>query len=1016
MKLNKKSLGLAGLQTLTMLVPAIAQVSSASAETLTDAERISKIEEIKGVNYDNNDAQTNYREALRSELKAYEEELATYHQNVKDVNARNEKKLRDYENEYARIARENDHTVLEYMSHKQDVENHYEAMLRKFKSEADLVNKTNDTAIASYNQKLADVRASNTHKTVEYEKALAKYKVDVEAHKSQVKQYEVAKAEADKARKRNEDIDKENALAESKYQEEVKKAEKEYQDAKTKVDAENKKIDEENATGGADYQAKLKDYEKKLAEWKQKKADYEKAPAPGKETGSGKDLSEYGKSIFNNDKVEVFDKGTGTNGPKYLSSRYTIVSKDPKAVTLNGGINISESELPKGPIPAGQSIIFHNVATTNTGKKLHIKVEATDTELGFFSTPPGTKMNGQVAFGRLINAKWTWLDENEKPVNVLFPLVMGDIDNSQYFELGGAKIHKVIVGDKVGIVSEKADHAEVNATTNEDVTGVNNAPQGVAMFLMEGSSFTASLWEQKEHKSSSLIYFFGDASQDVVTQKVKEPFNEPEPVKPTKGAAKEHVAEPIKRIVVKPVPKAKLPVVDPEKPGTEPTPPTEPVLENEPEKPVLLKPNTVVPEKELVKMYALKDLPEPPVLEALPKKPVFTPKAVKPAETPLPDYNCHTDYTVEDKSLETIQTPKVETPKVETPKVETPKVETPKVETPKVETPKVETPKVETPKVETPVETPKVDTPKVETPKVETPKVETPKVETPKVETPKVETPKAETPVSETPKVEIPKLEGVVAHKATKVDTSDVASSGSDKVNSGLDVGKIGEAVALPAKETVVAPKEAIDNDAVHKPVDLTDAEPVKPTEPTKPTEPVKPTEPAAPTAPEEHKSMTIEEMRAAVLEQLKAAIAEHNAKLGAKIDDGTKMHLKDIETKGSELINSAPADKLEEAKAKILNDLHQIDQTTKSVNEPALVEKPVDSKVYNKQDDKVSTNVNTKQDANATVKPDVKSENNSDNQTSSGKKSLPETGDVSLLAYSVGSLLAASRLRKKKK
>lgn len=927
MKLNKKSLGLAGLQTLTMLVPAIAQVSSASAETLTDAERISKIEEIKGVNYDNNDAQTNYREALRSELKAYEEELATYHQNVKDVNARNEKKLRDYENEYARIARENDHTVLEYMSHKQDVENHYEAMLRKFKSEADLVNKTNDTAIASYNQKLADVRASNTHKTVEYEKALAKYKVDVEAHKSQVKQYEVAKAEADKARKRNEDIDKENALAESKYQEEVKKAEKEYQDAKTKVDAENKKIDEENATGGADYQAKLKDYEKKLAEWKQKKADYEKAPAPGKETGSGKDLSEYGKSIFNNDKVEVFDKGTGTNGPKYLSSRYTIVSKDPKAVTLNGGINISESELPKGPIPAGQSITFHNVATTNTGKKLHIKVEATDTELGFFSTPPGTKMNGQVAFGRLINAKWTWLDENEKPVNVLFPLVMGDIDNSQYFELGGAKIHKVIVGDKVGIVSEKADHAEVNATTNEDVTGVNNAPQGVAMFLMEGSSFTASLWEQKEHKSSSLIYFFGDASQDVVTQKVKEPFNEPEPVKPTKGAAKEHVAEPIKRTVVKPVPKAKLPVVDPEKPGTEPTPPTEPVLENEPEKPVLLKPNTVVPEKELVKMYALKDLPEPPVLEALPKKPVFTPKAVKPAETPLPDYNCHTDYTVEDKSLETIKTP-----------------------------------------------------------------------------------------VSETPKVEIPKLEGVVAHKATKVDTSDVASSGSDKVNSGLDVGKIGEAVALPAKETVVAPKEAIDNDAVHKPVDLTDAEPVKPTEPTKPTEPVKPTEPAAPTAPEEHKSMTIEEMRAAVLEQLKAAIAEHNAKLGAKIDDGTKMHLKDIETKGSELINSAPADKLEEAKAKILNDLHQIDQTTKSVNEPALVEKPVDSKVYNKQDDKVSTNVNTKQDANATVKPDVKSENNSDNQTSSGKKSLPETGDVSLLAYSVGSLLAASRLRKKKK
>ena len=293
---------------------------------------------------------------------------------------------------------------------------------------------------------------------------------------------------------------------------------------------------------------------------------------------------------------------------------------------------------------------------------------------------------------------------------------------------------------------------------------------------------------------------------------------------------------------------------------------------------------------------------------------------------------------------------------------------------------------------------------------METPKVETPKVETPKVETPKVGTPKVETPVSETPKVEIPKLEGVVAHKATKVDTSDVASSGSDKVNSGLDVGKIGEAVALPAKETIVAPKEAIDNDAVHKPVDLTDAEPVKPTEPAKPTEPV------APTAPKEHKSMTIEEMRAAVIEQLKAAIAEHNAKLGTNIDDGTKMHLKEIETKGSELINSAPVDKLEEAKAKILNDLHQIDQTTKSVNEPALVEKPVDSKVDNKQDNHVSTKLNTKQDANATVKSDVKSDDNSDNKTSSVKKSLPETGDVSLLAYSVGSLLAASRLRKKKK
>ena len=993
MKLNKKSLGLAGLQTLTMLVPAIAQVSSASAETLTDAERIAKIDEIKGVNYDNNEAQTNYRDALRSELKAYEEELATYHQNVKDVNARNEKKLRDYENEYARIARENDHTVLEYMSHKQDVENHYEAMLRKFKSEADLVNKTNDTAIANYNQKLADVRASNTHKTVEYEKALAKYKVDVEAHKSQVKQYEVAKAEADKARKRNEEIDKENALADSKYQEDVKHAEKEYQEAKAKVDEENKQIDEENATGGADYQVKLKDYEKKLAEWKQKKADYEKAPAPGKETGSGKDLSEYGKSIFNNDKVEVFDKGTGTNGPKYLSSRYTIVSKDPNTVTLTGGINISESELSKSPIQVGQSIIFHNVATTTKGKKLHIKVEATDTELGLFSTSPGT-MNGQVAFSRLIHSKWTWLDENEKPVNVLFPLVMGDIDNSQYFELSGAKIHKVIVGDAVGVVSEKADHAEVNATTKDDVTGVDKAPQGVAMFVMEGSSFTASLWEQKEHTSSSLIYFFGEASQDVVTQKIKEPFKEPEPVKPTKGAMKEHVAEPIKRTIVKPVLKAKLPVVDPEKPGAEPTPPVEPVLEKEPEKPVLLKPNTVVPEKELIKMYALKNLPEPPVLEALPEKPVFTSKAVKPDEKPLPDYNCHADYTVDDKSLETIKKPVVETPNVETPNVETPKVETSKIETSKIEAPKIEAPKVETPVVETP----------------------------------NVETPKVEPPVSEMPKVETPKLEGVVAHKATKVDTSDVASSGSDKVTSGLDAGKIGEVVALPAKETVVAPKEATDKDGVHKPVDLTDAEPVKPTEPTKstetvkPTEPtkstetVKPTEPAASTVLGEHKSMTIDEIRAAVLEQFKAAIAEHNAKLGGKIDDSMKMHLKEIETKGSELINSAPVDKLEEVKAKILNDLHQIDPTTKSVNEPTLVEKPVDSKVDSKQDDPVSTKVNTKQGDNVKVKPDVKSEDKLSNKTSTGKKSLPETGDVSLLAYSVGSLLVASRLRKKKK
>ena len=959
MKLNKKSLGLAGLQTLSTLVPAMAQITSVSAETLTDAERIAKIDEIKGVSYDNNDAQTNYRDALRSELKAYEEELATYHQKVKDVNARNEKKLRDYENEYARIARENDHTVLEYMSHKQDVENHYEAMLRKFKSEADLVNKTNDIAIANYNQKLADVRASNTHKTVEYEKALAKYQVDVEAHKSQVKQYEVAKAEVDKARKRNEEIDKENALAESKYQEEVKQAEKDYQDAKAKVDAENKKIDEENATGGAEYQAKLKDYEKKLAEWKQKKADYEKAPAPGKETGSGKDLAEYGKSIFSNDKVEIFDKGTGTNGPSYLSSRYTIVSKDPKAVTLNGGINISESELPKGSIPAGQSLIFHNVATTNTGKKLHIKVEATDTELGFFNASPDTKMNGQVAFGKLRNSKWTWLDDNGKPVNVLFPLVMGDIDNSQYFELSDAKIYKVIVGDKVGILDEKPDHAEVFATVNEDVFGVNQAPQGVAMFLMEGSSFTASLWEQKEHTSSSLIYFFGDASQDVVTQKVKEPFNEPEPVKPTKGAAKEHVAEPVKRVVVKPVPKAKLPVVDPEKPGAEPTPPVEPVLEKEPEKPVLLKPNTVVPEKELIKMYALKDLPEPPVLESLPEKPVFKPKAVKPDETPLPDYNCHADYTVEDKSLETIKKPVVETPKVETPVVETPTVEQPSVETPKVET-----------------------------------------------------------PIGDTPK-----SEGVVAYTATKVDTPEVASAGSDKVTSGLAAGKIGEAVSLPAKETAVAPKNVIDKDVVHKPVDLTDAEPVKSTEPTKPTEPtepVKPTEPVAPTASEEHKAMTIEERRAAVIEQLKAAIAEHNAKLGDKIDDGTKMHLKEIETKGSELINSAPADKLEEAKTTILNDLHQIGQTTKAVNEPAIVEKPTDSKVDNKQNDHVSPQANTKQDANATVKPNVKSEDKtndkSDNKVSSGKKSLPETGDVSLLAYSVGSLLVASRLRKKKK
>ena len=342
-----------------------------------------------------------------------------------------------------------------------------------------------------------------------------------------------------------------------------------------------------------------------------------------------------------------------------------------------------------------------------------------------------------------------------------------------------------------------------------------------------------------------------------------------------------------------------------------------------------------------------------------------------------------------DLKLTNTEEPKVEAPKVPTapvapvqPKTEQPKVEAPKVPTapvapvqPKTEQPKVEAPKAPTAPiapVQPKTEQPKVEAPKAPTapvapvqPKTEQPKVEAPKAPTapvapvqPKIEQPKVEAPKAPTaPVAPVqPKTEQPKVE------APKAPTAPVAP-----VQPKTELPKVEAPKAPTAPVAPVQPKT--EQPKVEAPKAPT--APVAPVQPK--TEQPKVEAPKAPTSPVASVQPKIEQPK---VEVPKAPVVHVQPKSEQPTVEVPKAPVVPVQPKSEHPTVEAP-------KAPVVPVQPKSEQPT--VEAPKVPTAPVSA-----------------------VQPKT--------EQSKEEKSLPNTGDVSLLSLGILSLIGAVSSKRRRK
>lgn len=952
-----------------------------------NAELLSKYyNEVAEVNRYNEHVVLDYNDRVRDRDNNYLAQLENIKKDAETVKQYNDKVTREYQDELGKVRASNKQKTATY-----------EKDLAKYK--VDLAAYETDKArfdreTAEYEAKLSEnagIKARNERKQQQFEKDKAEYQKQVAdeetRYNSELKRVTDKNKEIDESNKRKtDDYNKRVQDAENKYKKELDEYNKNKQQAQTDAqnyDAAKKKYDQDLA----DYNTKKTKYENDKREYEKRKAEHEKKK---REIDGQNNADTSGKKIYTSPdgKVTVYDKGEAKEGVDYFSKRYSIVTKG-NIATVDGRITIAKEKLPSYTMLAYQeSHLIKDVGRTTDGRTIDLRLTSVgkknDKAVRFRAPNSDDGFDtdaGSIVFPYSMDMKVEYLDSaTGKPLKLFYPLMISDIDNKQTVtvqNMGGEYYTTLLADEATSNVkyTQDKDGITLQATTDKDVRGAVNAPNGSVLMLANISEYTYSLFTSEHRDDSSFSELYGkigvSAIREIGEFTEKEPtFNEKEPTPPKapgsfngkepvkesipKPTMETHLPQPTKHTFTPPVQPTLTPIVEPVKPkavAPAPDEPIKPTLKDEPKAPELLTPNTAIPEKPEVEMYKLKKVPAMPALKELPKEPdCECPK--RPELKPVPEF----DRTMKLRKGSLPIKPSVRFTR---------------------------TTVLAEDVTETPVETPKAPE---------------------------------------------------VSHRVYYLDqeTGDEVKP-SETLNEGVNALELNAPVGytfvrtekLPNgdvkhyyKKTKVEPTKPSDplyeKPAVEKP-----AEPKKPTEPVKPTEPIKPVEPTKPA--DDKKGSKVDVPTDAHNEP---AIVEkpEDHKKGTKVEvptDDTKKDVepvKDVEPtksddtkKGSKL--ELPTDEPKELKedpqdsykATTKEDAKEDAKDIKDLKEDpkAKEEKPKDAKPSENKG-----SATPKEDAKASEKTAEKS---------TGKK-LPETGDpISLASLGLASLIGARKLRRKK-
>ena len=378
-------------------------------------------EEIKTITTENKEKQDSYDKAKAQ----YEKDLADATTKNAQIDKENQEKNERLKAEKERVAKENE----------------------RIKQENDLTKSTYEKAVEEKAEKDAAIDKENADAKKAYEEALnqwtiekGKSEADLSKYKEQLAQYE---KDLEEAKRKNEEIGKNNIAnketyaqaveARKKENEGILKANKEalaaYEKALAELNAKNSEIDKENAKATSkynddmrDYQKAREKYEKDLAEYKKKVAEYNSLTSRGEVNGvkvvGDFDESKRGSMNYYSKLTAIFDgdKTLETVNGVLGATSATTMSLDEKLQedtrSVNDEVRSYGGKIIRG-IQQGSKFTLHNIGTTNTGKIISASFVSRNTP-----TPEHKLPNNPEVYTRL----WVWWNKNQNSGTGISPI------------------------------------------------------------------------------------------------------------------------------------------------------------------------------------------------------------------------------------------------------------------------------------------------------------------------------------------------------------------------------------------------------------------------------------------------------------------------------------------------------------------------------------------------------------------------------------------------------------------
>ena len=307
-------------------------------------------------------------------------------------------------------------------------------------------------------KKTAEIESSYDKQATTIVDQSEKYKKEVETRKEEIKtiitenkekqdSYNKAKAQYEKdlaeAKRKNEEIRKNNIAKKEAYKKAVEARKKEnegilkanqealaaYEKALAELNAKNSEIDKENAKATAkynddmrDYQKAREKYEKDLAEYKKKVAEYNSLTSRGEVNGvkvvGDFDESKRGSMNYYSKLTAIFDgdKTLETVNGVLGATSATTMSLDEKLQedtrSVNDEVRSYGGKIIRG-IQQGSKFTLHNIGTTNTGKIISASFISRNTP-----TPEHKLPNNPEVYTRL----WVWWNKNQNSGTGISPI------------------------------------------------------------------------------------------------------------------------------------------------------------------------------------------------------------------------------------------------------------------------------------------------------------------------------------------------------------------------------------------------------------------------------------------------------------------------------------------------------------------------------------------------------------------------------------------------------------------